>query len=106
MNRWGLFPPVFCGIVLKKGGMGMNRSVLKIICIVSGILFALLSVLTVYSVIAGLNRINAAGGIIGGAGAHAVKFLLQDTPSFHAAIVAFLAFIGTGLGLIFGKKAK
>ena len=84
----------------------MNRTVIKILCIVSGILFVIFTALTILSVTTELKQINQRGGIIGGADAHTVTFLVQKTAWFDAAILAVLAFAATGLMLIFGRKQK
>ena len=84
----------------------MFRTALKIICIVSGVLFVAFSVFTVFSVASGLERINTSGGIIGGAGAPTTGFLLRNSPSFYPAMVSLLLFAATESTLIFGKKPK
>ena len=83
----------------------MSRTIIKIICIVSGVLFVALGAVTFYSVSAELNSIIT-NGIIGGAGAPTVEFLLQTSPTFYAAIVALLLFTGAGLMLILRRKTK
>ena len=82
----------------------MSRKIIKTICMVSGILFVVFVALTILSVTTDLQRINQNGGIIGGADALTVKFLVQKSPWYDAAIVAVLAFAATGLILIFRKK--
>lgn len=82
----------------------MSRTILKTICIVSGILFAIFVVLTILSVTAELERINTTGGIIGGADAPTVEFLILKSSWCYAAILAVLVFAATGLTLIFRKK--
>ncbi|MBQ7416215.1 MAG: hypothetical protein IJW14_04155 [Oscillospiraceae bacterium] len=82
----------------------MSKTVLKIICIAAGILFVLFSVAAILSVAAELDRINASGGIIGGADAPMVGFLLGRSTWLYAAIVALALFAATGAGLLFGKK--
>ena len=88
----------------------MQRTVLKTICIVSGILFAALSLFLVISAVQAYQEVDRASvGIIGGADAPTGMFLLGKivrTPFGYIAGVAFLVFIGTGVGLIFGKKSK
>lgn len=84
----------------------MSRKILKITHIVSGVLFVFFSVFTAISVAAGLERVNTSGGIIGGAGAPTVEYLLQNSLSFCAAIVVLFLFAGTGLALIFCKTKK
>ena len=84
----------------------MSRTILKIICIVSGVLCVVFGVVTFLSVAAGLERVNTSGGIIGGTSAPTVEFLLQTSPTFYAAIVTLILFAGTGLMLIFCKKSK
>ena len=89
----------------------MKKSLLKIACITSGILF---TVLGIYFIILVMKICNATGssahvGIIGGAGAPTAVFLLQklaSTPVFYAVVLSFLMFIGTGLTLIFRKNQK
>ena len=58
----------------------MNRTVLKILCIVSGILFVIFTALTILSVTTELKQINQRGGIIGGADGRTVTFLVQKPP--------------------------
>jgi Na+-transporting methylmalonyl-CoA/oxaloacetate decarboxylase beta subunit len=86
----------------------MSRSILKIICIVSGILFITLTIFTIVSITQAFQAADAASiGIIGGADAPTALFLLQKltrTPICSTAGMAFLLFIGTGLALIFTKK--
>ena len=84
----------------------MSRTILKTICIVSGILFVLFFVLTLLSVTAELERINTSGGIIGGADAPTVEFLLQNSSVCYLAILTLLMLVITGVSLIFGKKLK
>ena len=88
----------------------MRRSVLKITCLVSGILFAVLSGLFIASAVRAFERLQTASiGIIGGADGPTALFLLQKvaaTPVVSAAIVTFLIFAGTGLFLIFSRKPK
>ena len=84
----------------------MSRTILKTICIVSGILFVLFFVLTLLSVTAELEQINTSGGIIGGADAPTVEFLLQNSSVYYFAIPALLMLVITGVSLIFGKKLK
>lgn len=86
----------------------MSKSVLKIICIVSGVLFVILGILTVHTAMQMLQTVVSVG-VIGSSGAPTIEFVLQrtaKTPVFSAAIVAFFLFIGTGLGLIFSRKNK
>lgn len=86
----------------------MNRSVLKILCIVSGALFATLAVILVISAVQVSKTVNTASiGIIGGADGPTAMFLLQEmmrSPVFCTMIAAFLLFSGTGLTLLFTKK--
>ncbi len=84
----------------------MSRKILMTICIVSCILFVIFVALTILSVTAELERINQNSGIIGGADAPTVQFLVQKSPWFDAAILAVLAFAATGLTLIFSKKKR
>lgn len=76
----------------------MSRSVLKIVCIVSGILFVVFSIFTVYSAMLIFKTI-AGAGIIGGAGAPTMAYVLQKvmkSPVFYAARVALSLFVGSG----------
>lgn len=87
----------------------MYRSALKIICIVSGILFVIFGIFVAFSVAQffDMAKNNASIGIIGGADAPTIMFWLQKvarSPVFCAGIVTLCVFIGTGLGLIFSKK--
>ena len=87
----------------------MSRSALKVICIVSGILFVVLGIFTVVSVALILGTATASVGIIGGADAPTLNFQLNKimhTPAFQAFAVAFLACAGTGIDLLFTKKEK
>lgn len=88
----------------------MNRSVLKILCVVSGILFAILGIIVVISAVQVSKTVDAASiGIIGGAGMPTAVFLLQKvmrSPVFCTKIAAFLLFSGTGLALLLTKKPK
>ena len=82
----------------------MSRKIFKTICIVSCVLFVIFVALTILSVAAELERINQNGGIIGGADAPTVRFLVRKSVWYDAAILAVLAFAATGLTLIFHKK--
>lgn len=88
----------------------MNRSVLKILCIVSGIVFAILAIILVISAVQAFKTVDAASiGIIGGADGPTAIFLTQKaitTPLCYTVISAFLLFTGTGLALLLGKKSK
>ena len=88
----------------------MNRSVLKILCIVSGALLAVLTVILVICAVQASKTVDTAGiGIIGGADGPTAIFLTQEainTPLFYTVISTFLLFVGTGLALLIGKKAK
>lgn len=88
----------------------MSRTVLKTICIVSGVLFVMLSLFLVISAVQAYQEANRASiGIIGGADAPTAMFLLgkiMRTPFGYTVSVAFLVFVGTGIALIFGKKLK
>ena len=88
----------------------MHRTVLKILCMVSGILFAALAVILVISAMQVSKTANAAGmSIIGGADAPTAAFLLQKgmgAPAFCITIADFLLFVGTGLALLFTRKPK
>ena len=82
----------------------MNRTVLKTLCIVSGIVFAALAVLVILAVVQ-----FASVGIIGGADGPTAIFLTQRlmaTPVFIAMRVAFLAFVGTGIAWLITGKTK
>ena len=88
----------------------MNKRVLKIICIVSGIVFAALAVLLILAAVQFSRTVNAASvGIIGGADGPTAIFLTQRlmaTPVFIAMRVAFLAFVGTGIAWLITGKTK
>ena len=88
----------------------MNKRVLKIICIVSGIVFAALAVLLIISAVQVYKTVPAAGvGIIGGADGPTAIFLTQRlmaTPVFLAMGAAFLAFVGTGIAWLITGKTK
>lgn len=86
----------------------MNRTVLKILCIVSGILFATLTMLLIITAVQAFKTVDATSiGIIGGADGPTAIFLTQKvmtTPLCYAVISTFLLFSGTGLTLLFIKK--
>ena len=86
----------------------MNRTVLKTLCIVSGVVFAALAIILVISAVQVSKTVNAASvGIIGGADGPTAIFLTQkvmSTPLFYTVISIFLLFSGTGLVLLFTKK--
>lgn len=88
----------------------MKKSALKIVCMVSGILFALLSVIWVLSIVQATKNVNAASvGIIGGADGPTAIFLTQEvlrSPVVYITIVDFLLFIVTGSMLIFRKNKE
>lgn len=88
----------------------MQRTVLKTICIVSGVILVALSLFLVISAVQAYQEANRASiGIIGGADAPTAMFLLGQimrTPFGYAAGVALLAFVGTGASLIFDKKSQ
>lgn len=84
----------------------MPKKLLKIACIVFGILFVLFSVLTAVSVVSEMERVNTSGGIIGGADAPTAEFLLHNSPLYYAALVALALFIVAGILLIFSSKRK
>ena len=88
----------------------MNRTVLKILCIVSGILFAVFTAVLVICAVQASKAVDAASiGIIGGADGPTAIFITQKaitTPLFYTVISTFLLFIGTGLTLLLGKKPK
>lgn len=89
----------------------MRRSVLKVICIISGILFVVLSISAVVSVVQVLAAAGDAGGtgIIGGADAPTLEYILQTaakSPAFYAAIAFLFLCAGTGLALILRRKPK
>lgn len=84
----------------------MAKMVLKIICIAAGILFVLFSVAAILSVAAELEQINAFGGIIGGADAPTVGFLLGRSGWLYAAVAALILFVATLAGMILGKKSE
>lgn len=86
----------------------MRRSVLKIICIVSGILFVILSILVISSIAQAFEEMSTVS-IIGGASTPTMGFFLRKvlgSPVFYAAMAAFLLFAGTGLALIFCKRPQ
>ena len=87
----------------------MPRTVLKILCIVSGLLFLVLGISLIVSIAVNPGSAGTAGsiGIIGGADAPTVEFLVRKalrSPACCIAMVSFFVFIATGLGLIFGKE--
>ena len=88
----------------------MNKRVLKIICIVSGIVFAALAVLVILAAVQFYKTVPVASvGIIGGADGPTAIFLTQRlmaTPVFIAMRVAFLAFVGTGIAWLITGKTK
>ena len=88
----------------------MNRTVLKILCIVSGILFALFTAVLVICAVQAFKAVDAASiGIIGGADGPTAIFITQKvitTPLCYTGISAFLLFVVTGLMLLFGRKPK
>ena len=84
----------------------MSRSVMKLICIVSAILFVVLGILGVLAVTRALEAARNMS-IIGGTGAPTIFYLLRNNMSvFYAAGVALFLFAGTGFALIFTKKRK
>ena len=84
----------------------MNRSALKIICILSGILLVILSILGILAFERAIETVRGIS-IIGGADFSLVLlFLHDDMPVFYAAFVALVMFVGTGLALVFGKKTR
>ena len=88
----------------------MNRTVLKTLCIVSGIVFAALAVLLIISAVQVYKTVPAASvGIIGGADGPTAIFLTQRlmaSPVFLAMGAAFLAFVGTGIAWMITGKTK
>lgn len=88
----------------------MRRTVLTILCILSGFLFTVLAIFLVISTMQVLSGVNAASiGIIGGADGPTAIFLtgqIMRTPLFSTMIVAFLSFGITGLVLLFTRKPK
>lgn len=88
----------------------MIRTVLKVLCIVSGILFSILSIFLIISAVQVFHTANTASvGIIGGADGPTAIFLagrIMRTPVFCTMVAAFLSFGGTGLALLFTKKSK
>lgn len=86
----------------------VNRTVLKTLCIVSGIVFAALAIILVITAVQVSKTVNAASvGIIGGADGPTAVFLMQkvmNTPLFYTVISTFLLFSGTGLALLFSRK--
>jgi Na+-transporting methylmalonyl-CoA/oxaloacetate decarboxylase beta subunit len=88
----------------------MKYSVIKIICIVSGVLFAVLAIALVILAVQMRTTVNPASvGIIGGADGPTAIFLTQKllrTPVFRGMFWSFLAFVGTGLALIVMKKKR
>ena len=89
----------------------MSKSVLKVICLASGVLFLVFGTIMVCSIV---NMRNAVASypqvsIIGGANAPTMQYLLGQvlrSPVFAATVLALLLFAGTGLTLIFGKNKK
>ena len=80
----------------------MKRIILKLCCILSGILFLVFAIIAAFSVNQTLSRVS---GIIGGAGTPTLRFALQQaaTPIFYAVLFFFLS-LGTGLALVLGRK--
>jgi hypothetical protein len=89
----------------------VSRLVLKIICLVSGVLFLVFGTITVCSIV---NMCNAVASlpqvsIIGGANSPTMQFFIGKmfrSPVFGAAVLALVLFAGTGLALVFGRKKK
>jgi Na+-transporting methylmalonyl-CoA/oxaloacetate decarboxylase beta subunit len=88
----------------------MKRTVLKVICIASGVLFTTLAIFLAISAMQVFSRVNAASvGIIGGADGPTAIFLtgkMMRIPYVCTIIAAFLTFSGTGLVLLFTRKPK
>ena len=87
----------------------MKRTVLKVCCIVSGTLFAVFSIILLIAAVRAFHTANAASiGIIGGADGPTAIFLtgrMMRSPVFFTMVANFLAFIGTGLALLFSRKS-
>ena len=86
----------------------MKRSVLKALCIASGVLFGVLGISLIITYVQAAQSTHSVG-IIGGADGPTAIFLLQRflrTPLIVGIITAFLVFCGTGLTLLFSGKAK
>ena len=79
----------------------MVRPVLKVICILSGILTAGLGV---YIAAAAVPLPGQSTGIIGGADWPTLLLLLQASPVWPAVVCALLVFAGTGVALLFSRK--
>lgn len=86
----------------------MKRNILKILCLVFGVVFAVLAIALVISAVQMRTAANAASvGIIGGADGPTAIFLTQKllrTPVFRGMFWSFLAFIGMGLAMIITQK--
>ena len=86
----------------------MNKKVLKIICIISGIVFVTLVVLLIISAVQFSKTVPAASvGIIGGADGPTAIFLTQRimfSPIFMTMGTAFLVFVGTGIAWLVGRR--
>lgn len=88
----------------------MNKKVLKIICIVSGIVFVTLAALLIVSAVQLSKTVPAASvGIIGGADGPTAIFLTQRfmfSPIFMTMGAAFLTFIGTGIAWLVARRSN
>lgn len=83
----------------------MAKKVLKIVCTLSAALSVVFGGATVWAVVRCFEQPTA--GIIGGAGAPTLAFLLGKvarSPVCYLAIVSIALFIGTGLAMILRKK--
>ncbi len=83
----------------------MKKNALKWSCVASGLLFLILSALTVSAIMTALRQPTVS--VIGGMGRPTLEFVLQQvtrSPIFLAALASFLAFVGTGIALIACRK--
>ena len=86
----------------------MKQKVLKMICIASGIVLVTLAALLIVSAVQLSKTVPAASvGIIGGADGPTAIFLTQRimfSPIFMTMGTAFLAFVGTGIAWLVGRR--
>lgn len=86
----------------------MKRTALKIVCMVSAILFVILCAIWVIAAVQVMKDVNTASiGIIGGADGPTAIFLtlnVMRSPVVYITIANFLVFSITGLILIFRKN--
>lgn len=86
----------------------MKRTVLKVLCTVSGVLCLILAVFMAIAAMQ-VTQKAASVSIIGGADGPTAVFLMERmirTPIISGMVVTFLTFSGTGLALLLTKKRK